>query len=302
MSWCEATPQTPSAIELAQFLRRRHVPVRTWRGKRCAHCGFAWRRHGCRQYLWATDYLSRLSRIVLFDRPSRPKCGRHRPSYTEKLRDYAAVAEEHITTQTRLRQQRRAGRRHVTSPAANARAGQRRAAHHRAPATAQHVMASTRMRDETFSPVSRQTPAAAASASVPARTGASAPVPRPTPHPGALSARHAGRRPLGSSAARDARSEVPAPIPRPDAVSMPHPGRRELGPEAARNARTEAPVSAPVFAARNRSQNPPARFAQAVVPAPMPEPISTPVPRSSPGGGAAVPGRVDGPVSWQLYP
>ena len=272
MSWCEATPQTPATIELAQFLRRRHVPVRTWRGKRCADCGAAWRRHGCRQYLWATDYLSRLSRIVLADRPSRPKCGRHRPAYTEKLRDYAAVAEEHIAIQTRLRHQRRADGRRPASPA--------------------HI----HQRHTTRRP-------AVASASVPARSGASVPASRPAPRPGALSAPHSGRRPLGPETARNAAPEAPAPIPRPAAVSTPHPSRRILGRDAARNATTEVPAPAPTFAARNRTQYQSARFAQAAAPAPKPEPVPTPAPRQSVRGGVATePDRVGAPVSWQLYP
>ena len=213
MSWCEATPQTPATIELAQFLRRRHVPVRTWRGKRCADCGFAWRRHGCRQYLWATDYLSRLSRIVLADRPSRPKCGRHRPAYTEKLRDYAAVAEEHIAIQTRLRHQRRSTGRGPASPAR------------------------IHQRHTTRRP-------AAASASVAARSGAPVPASRPAPRPAEVSTPHPGRRPLGLETARNATPEAPAPIPRPAEVSAPHAGRRPLGPEAARNAKPE-PVPTP---------------------------------------------------------
>ena len=99
MSWCEATLKTEPTITLAQYLRRHHVPKKTWRGRRCTECGKSWRRHGCRDYLWATDYLSRLSRIILFDRPDRPKSGRHRPSYTQPLREYADIADQHVAAQ-----------------------------------------------------------------------------------------------------------------------------------------------------------------------------------------------------------
>ena len=95
MSWCVLTERTKTGIDIASHLRHRHTPRTTWRGKRCSHCRARWGRYGCSPYLWATDYLSSLSKLLVPDRPQRPKSGRHRPSYTRRLRDH----DETVRTQ-----------------------------------------------------------------------------------------------------------------------------------------------------------------------------------------------------------
>ena len=85
MSWCVLTVWTQASIDIAIGLRRQHMPRSSWRGKRCRECQSRWGRYGCCPYLWATDYLSSLSRILVPDRPERPKPGRHRSGYTTRL-------------------------------------------------------------------------------------------------------------------------------------------------------------------------------------------------------------------------
>lgn len=99
MSWCTKTATTDATINHAIKLRAIHTPRWTTTGKRCSDCGERWNRHGCRHYLWATDYLSHLSTIVLPDRPSRPKSGRHRESYTSRLIEATYDAHETIRGQ-----------------------------------------------------------------------------------------------------------------------------------------------------------------------------------------------------------
>ena len=89
-------------IGWADRIRRRHSPIRRLRGRlrrSCAHCGQTWGRYGCARYLWATDYLSRFSLIVLPGRPERPR-HRHRPDYIQ-ARDRVAADLHHRYRQWR---------------------------------------------------------------------------------------------------------------------------------------------------------------------------------------------------------
>ena len=97
MSWCVLTPATEISIDIAMHVRRHHTPRTRWSGKRCSRCRDRWGRYGCRPYLWATDYLSGLSKMLVPDRPERPKPGRHRPAYTQSLTAEAEVVRERVT-------------------------------------------------------------------------------------------------------------------------------------------------------------------------------------------------------------
>lgn len=85
MSWCTRTRATDVAIDQTWIQTLRHRPRLTIRGPRCRSCGQRWKRGlGCPRFLWAIDYLSRLSSVVYPTPPPRPS-GRHRPSYVSWL-------------------------------------------------------------------------------------------------------------------------------------------------------------------------------------------------------------------------
>ncbi len=72
-------------IAWGKRIRKLHSPVRHRLRQICRHCRQVWGEHGCAKYLWATDFLSRFSLIVLPDRPDRPQ-RRHSPGYIAKLK------------------------------------------------------------------------------------------------------------------------------------------------------------------------------------------------------------------------
>ncbi|TWJ11958.1 hypothetical protein LX16_2701 [Stackebrandtia albiflava] len=104
MSWCSITSnQQTTRIARAERIRALHGPgKRTARRafrRHCTECGQHWHRtRGCAPYLWATDYLSSLSRVVYPRAPKRP-AGRHRPTYTRTLR-HATKALHELTRPT----------------------------------------------------------------------------------------------------------------------------------------------------------------------------------------------------------
>ncbi|MFD0557804.1 hypothetical protein FB566_3090 [Stackebrandtia endophytica] len=89
MSKTTITVEDVIYIRWGKRIRQRHRAVRRGFRRVCSHCGRPWGRNGCAEYLWATDFLSQFSLIVLPDRPSRPK-RRHTPTYTATLNQVAA--------------------------------------------------------------------------------------------------------------------------------------------------------------------------------------------------------------------
>ncbi|MFD0556999.1 hypothetical protein FB566_2251 [Stackebrandtia endophytica] len=85
MSWTSITT-SHDAITLtrAQHIRQTHTRTRRGLRKVCIECGNRWGRYGCALATWATDQLSRMSRIVIPNPPKRPK-HRHRPRYIRLL-------------------------------------------------------------------------------------------------------------------------------------------------------------------------------------------------------------------------
>jgi len=84
MSWTSLDPTEIIETQRAEMFRTLHVVTRRWFRKVCDHCGNRWGRHGCAMYLWATDLLSSKSRIVVRDRPNRPR-RRHTADYVAAL-------------------------------------------------------------------------------------------------------------------------------------------------------------------------------------------------------------------------
>jgi len=84
MSKTTLTTDDVHHIRQGNHIRKTHHPIRHRLRRICAECGNRWRKHGCALYLWATDYLSQFSRILIPDRPERPR-HRHTPTYTRTL-------------------------------------------------------------------------------------------------------------------------------------------------------------------------------------------------------------------------
>ncbi|HIW62188.1 MAG TPA: hypothetical protein H9881_07010 [Candidatus Stackebrandtia excrementipullorum] len=80
-----------TTLARADRIRRYHRRVRRGLRQVCATCGNRWGAYGCSIYLWATDTLSRMSRIVVPNPPERPRY-RHRPLYVRMLAEGAAQA------------------------------------------------------------------------------------------------------------------------------------------------------------------------------------------------------------------
>jgi hypothetical protein len=93
MSWCTLTPELAFDIDRARDIRDNHTPRWTLRGRVCDFCRERWGRFGCADWLWATDLLSRLSKLLLpnSERPPRPR-NRHSRRYTAKVTRAAAQA------------------------------------------------------------------------------------------------------------------------------------------------------------------------------------------------------------------
>ncbi|MFD0557689.1 hypothetical protein FB566_2975 [Stackebrandtia endophytica] len=92
MSWTSITT-SHDAITLtrAQHIRRTHTRIRRGLRRICSTCRKRWGRYGCALATWATDQLSRMSRIIIPNPPKRPK-HRHTRRYTDLLGQGAALA------------------------------------------------------------------------------------------------------------------------------------------------------------------------------------------------------------------
>lgn len=89
------TTERAALIARACGIRHVHEPARRgWRRRRCTECGELWGRHGCPDFLWAIDYLTTASGLLVppITRPPSPNPGRHYASYTSKLAIGAATA------------------------------------------------------------------------------------------------------------------------------------------------------------------------------------------------------------------
>ena len=85
MSWTSIT-NSYDAITLtrAEHIRRTHTRIRRGLRRICSTCRKRWGRYGCALNTWATDLLSRMSRIVIPNPPTRPR-HRHTRRYTRLL-------------------------------------------------------------------------------------------------------------------------------------------------------------------------------------------------------------------------
>lgn len=86
MSKTSLTHQDVDYIRWANRIRRTHRPVRRRLRRVCADCGRPWGHHGCPKHLWAVDFLSQFSVILVPGRPDRPR-RRHGRAYVAALRE-----------------------------------------------------------------------------------------------------------------------------------------------------------------------------------------------------------------------